>query len=61
VPTNSNAYMTILRKLVELCWGSSGALQAGKDMNETHVKEQAEEGASKGRRRDQAHRDTIED
>jgi len=61
VPTNSNAYMTILRKLVELWRGASDAPQAGKVMNETHVKERGEEGASRSSRRDQAHRDTTED
>jgi hypothetical protein len=61
VPTNSNAYMRILRKLVELWRGASGAPQAGKIMNETHVKEQVEQVASRGKRRDQAHRDTTED
>jgi hypothetical protein len=61
VPTNSNAYMTILRKLVDLWRRASGAPQAGEVMNETPVKEQAEEGASRGSGRAQAHRDTTEE
>ena len=39
VPTNSNTYLKILQKLVEL-WRRA-------NMNETPVKEQAEEGPSK--------------
>jgi hypothetical protein len=50
VPTNSDAYLKILRKLVELWWGASAAIQADEVMHETPVKEQTEEEASRGRR-----------
>ena len=48
VPTNSKTYLKTLQKLVEL-W-----------RRETPVKEQEEEGASRGGERDQTHRDTTE-
>jgi hypothetical protein len=55
VPTNSDTYMKILQKLVEL-WRR--AIQPDEVMNEAPVKEQEEEGASRGSERDQTHQDT---
>jgi hypothetical protein len=49
VPTNSNTYLKILQKLVEI-WRR--AIQADEVMNKTPVKEQAEEGPSKESGRD---------
>jgi hypothetical protein len=51
-PTNSDTYLKILQKLVEL-WRRA-------NMNETPGKEEQEEGASRGGERDQRHRDTTE-
>jgi hypothetical protein len=56
VPTNSNAYMAILRKLVDLWRRASGAPQAGEVMNKTPAKKQAEQGTSVGSKRDQTPR-----
>ena len=60
MPTSSNAYLEILRKLVEFWRGASAVIQADEVTNKTPVKEQAEEGASRDSGRDQTHRDETE-
>jgi hypothetical protein len=59
MPTNSNAYLKILRKLVELWRGASAPIQADEVMCKAPVKERAEEGTSKGSKRDQTHHDAT--
>jgi hypothetical protein len=48
VPTDSNAYLKILRKLVKLWRGTSTGTQAGEVADETPAKEQAQRGTSRG-------------
>jgi hypothetical protein len=47
VPTNFNAYLKTLRKLIELWRGANAPIQADEVMTETPMKERAEEGTSK--------------
>ena len=60
MPTSSNAYLEILRKLVEFWRGASAVIPADEVMNKTPVKEQAEDEASRDSGRDQTHRDATE-
>jgi hypothetical protein len=60
VPTNSNAYLKILRKLVEFWRGATDVMPADEVMNKTPVKEQAKDGASGDSARDRTHRDPTE-
>jgi hypothetical protein len=57
MPTNSKAYLKILRKLVELWRGASAGIPADGVMNKSPVKKRSEQGTSRGSKRDQTHHD----
>jgi hypothetical protein len=59
VPTDPNAYLKILRKLVEFWRGTSTATQTGKVADKTPAKEQAQQGTFGSGGPDQTHDDAT--